>query len=359
MRNPAQKIRALLLMLAMVLGASAGTALADARSDARDHYMAGVKFYNASDFRSAIREFSAAHQLAPADLNNYNLALCYDKLGEAEPAMQYYRAFLGAQPATDKKAEIEASIQRLDAAVKSASAKKAEELRKADELRRAEEARAAEEARKADEARRVAAAEEARRKAEEDARKAAAAGPSVGPSGPSAVGPAGPVGGGSTGTVSGGTVVSTGDRQLDRASAIDINSIRDQRVGGGASGMPDTRGGPSAARGGAQPGDLGAANGNGQLSNGQPATAEDPSRPNTAGVQPTQNPAGSDTPKKVEPVYKKWWFWAVVAVSAYVVYSIATENSSDVRPGVRGRELPPLPMGGNLAQPGGMTLLRF
>ena len=74
--------------------------------------------------RSAIREFSAAQQLAPADLNNYNLALCYDKLGDPEPAVQYYRAYLDKVPTTDKRAEIEASIARLDTAAKSAAAKK-------------------------------------------------------------------------------------------------------------------------------------------------------------------------------------------------------------------------------------------
>src|SRR5690606_38345656 len=116
---------------------------ADSRAEARVHYQAGVKFYNGGDYRSAIREFSAAQQLAPADLNNYNLALCYDKLGDPEPAIQYYRAFLDKQPTTDKRAEIEASIARLDAAAKSAAAKKAEEAR-IEEARRAEEARKAE-----------------------------------------------------------------------------------------------------------------------------------------------------------------------------------------------------------------------
>ena len=46
------------------------------------------------------------------------------------------------------------------------------------------------------------------------------------------------------------------------------------------------------------------------------------------GQGPGQPGAPNDQPvKKETPVYKKWWFWAVVAVSAYVVYSIATEDS--------------------------------
>src|SRR5215467_5740794 len=78
---------------------------ADDRAEAKAHYQAGVKLYAGGDYRGAIKEFSAAQQIAPADLNNYNLALCYDKLGDAEPAMQYYRSYLDKAPNTDKRAE--------------------------------------------------------------------------------------------------------------------------------------------------------------------------------------------------------------------------------------------------------------
>ena len=111
MRQPPSVLRYLVILLALSFAARA---YADDRVEARTHYQAGVKFYGSGDYHSAIREFSAAQQLVPADLNNYNLALCYDKLGDAEPATQYYRAFLDKQPNTDKRAEIEASISRLE-----------------------------------------------------------------------------------------------------------------------------------------------------------------------------------------------------------------------------------------------------
>ena len=123
-----------LLLLLTVVFATTTSAFADDRAEARVHYQAGVKAYSAAKYQDAIKEFSAAQQLAPADLNNYNLALCYDKLGDAEPAIQYYRAFLDKQPNADKRAEIEASISRLEAALKSAAAKKADEQKKIDDL---------------------------------------------------------------------------------------------------------------------------------------------------------------------------------------------------------------------------------
>ncbi|MEO7735144.1 MAG: tetratricopeptide repeat protein, partial [Kofleriaceae bacterium] len=120
MRQPSSVLRYLVILFALMFTARA---YADDRGDARTHYQAGVKFYSGGDYRAAIREFSAAQQLVPADLNNYNLALCYDKLGDAEPAIQYYRAFLDRQPNTDKRAEIEASVNRLEAASRSVANK--------------------------------------------------------------------------------------------------------------------------------------------------------------------------------------------------------------------------------------------
>ena len=149
-------------------------------------------------------------------------------------------------------------------------------------------------------------------------------------------------GGGSTGVPSTG-VVSTGDAQLDRAQAIDINGIRDQRVGGSASGIQanDPRNPAVAAAGTGAPPPMGAAPNTGAL-NGTAA--------NGAPMQDQQ-------PKKVTPIYKKWWFWAVVAVSAYVVYSIASDSSSSTSK--TGRLLPMPGTNAQAAQPGGYTLMRW
>jgi hypothetical protein len=334
------------LVLGMALGLSAiavpaldsGDAHADARSDARAHYLAGQKAYSAGDYKAAIREFSSAQSLAPADLNNYNLALCYDKLGDAEPAVQYYKAYLDKVPGTDKRAEIEASIQRLDSAVKSSQAKKAEEARKAEEAQRAIEAKKLEDQRREEDARRVAEAE-ARRQAEEAKKEP--------------IGPV-PVGVGSTGTPSTGQIRPTGDSQIDRVNQINIDEIRDQRVGGSASGIPSNRrppsGGPTNPR-------VGSADPNANPY--PPANAQDPD-PRTAqtqprGAQPNAEPAAPTDKPKQTPVYKKWWFWAVVGVSAYVLYSIASEDSRSTS---SARTLLPQGPTGSTSG-GGMTLMRF
>ena len=339
MRKPLASVHQLLIaVLALVLTfGAASVASADDRADARQHYQAGQRMYAAADYKGAIREFGAAQQLLPADLNSYNLALCYDKLGDAEPAMQYYREYLGKVPNTDKRSEIEASISRLDAAAKSAASKRAEEDRRADEQRRADDARRLEEQRRVDDQRRL----DDQRRADEqrrldDARRQPPQNenPGVGPT----TGPIGP----GTGAVGGvtGAAAPTGDPQLDRVQAIDINQIRDQRAGG--AGAMDTRngaGGPPVAGGPNGP------------------VGPNGAQPGPNGVQPAAMP-GAPTDKPVEtPVYKKWWFWAVVGVSLYVVYEIANSNNSNSTQTFARQT--PANRGAAPQAPQGLTLLRW
>jgi hypothetical protein len=343
-----------LLRYLLILGALcfAVRAHADDRSEARAHYQAGVKMYGSGDYQGAIREFSAAQQLAPADLNNYNLALCYDKLGDAEPAIQYYRAFLDKQPGSDKRAEIEASISRLEAASRSAATKRAEDARKAEEARRAPPPPAG-----------PVQGPAPGPTAGPPPGPAPVAGPVMGPDpGPGAPAPEvkrpGPVTqapapaiGGSIGTPSTATPVPTGDSQLDRVNSINIDEVRDQRGMGGAGGAAGrpmdhlSASGPGGPRSPAGPG-------------GPAVAANDPMPPGQPGggaaLAPSDQPGGSDQPKKETPVYKKWWFWVIVPVVGYVAYNLVSSGSSS---STRARELP---LGNNAStQPGGLTLLRW
>ena len=345
MRMQLPVIRYIVLLLALVFSTS--TVAADSRVEAKARYQAGVKAYNAGDYRGAIKQFQAAQELFPADLNNYNLALCYDKLGEPEPAIQYYRAFIDKQPNSDKRAEIEASIARLESAAKSAAAKRAAREKEEEAKRAAEAKKAEEEARRAEEAR---TAEEARRPLPEETRRPPTGGDDI------------EGGVGSTGTPGGSGTV-TGDSQLDRVARIDVDQIRDQRVGGASSGMTtDPRGTPvpgGVATAGGNDANNAAANVdiNAQARGGVPPATGNPS---TAGAQQPGTPGMSDAPAdkpKAKPVYKKWWFWAVVAVSAYVVYSIASEDSQDDTS--RSRMLPEVGAGTSGASAGGMTLMRW
>jgi hypothetical protein len=310
MRQPITKLLTALFAIALTFG-TAHVASADVRSDARTHYLAGQNAYSSGDYRTAITEFGAAQQLMPADLNSYNLALCYDKLGEAESAIQYYREYENRVPNTDKRAEIDASIARLDAAAKSAAAKRA---------------------------------------ADEAARRQPPPAPAPTPYSPPAPIPApapytpaptpspytpAPYTPGPT-VAPAPAPTAGGDPSLDRINAIDINSIRNQRGGTQA---------PGPAVAGTDP----------NMGQGQPMN---PNAPN--GAQPNAVPGAPATAEVETPVYKKWWFWAVVGVSLYVVYEIATENSdSSTSRQQFARDRVERTGGGVPQAPQGLTLMRW
>jgi hypothetical protein len=151
----------------------------------------------------------------------------------------------------------------------------------------------------------------------------------------------GPAIAGSIGTPSTATPVPSGDSQLDRVNSINIDEVRDQRIGASGSGLPDRRGGPAVAASEGAPGGpaTGAATASG-------AAGASPA-PHGAAGQPQPIP---DEPKKETPLYKKWWFWAVVGVSGYVVYQLATSSSQSSRLNQ--------PLAGS-SPPGGLTLLRW
>jgi tetratricopeptide (TPR) repeat protein len=303
---PARAVLTAALALAvaapLAMGARAAHAQQDSREAARVHYQAGQKAYAAGDYRLAIREFAAAEQLSPSGFNDYNLGLCYDKLGEADPAVRYYRSYLERVPDAKNRSAVEASVARLEAALSSAASKEQARLeaeRRAEEMRQAEAARKAEEerqaaARKAEEDRKAEEARKAAEAAKPEAGKPEAAGADKAPEGPAEEAP-------DPERKISAAETSTGDQQLDRASAIDIGAIRNQRAA--LLGAP----GSASGRGGV-------------------ARAEEP---------PVQDQGGKSSAKS-SPFYKKWWFWVIVGVGAYVVVSAATEDDSDAQPGRNG-----------------------
>lgn len=190
-----------LLFGLFVVAFAASPASADPRADAKAHYVKGKSLFDAKDYVNAIAEFKAADQLAPSAVNDYNIALAYDALGDATQATTYYNSYLTRMPDATNKTEVQASLKRLQASQAQADA---------DQQRRAEE-----------EARRV---EEERRLAEEQRKMQPPDG------------------------TGGGTTSSTGDPELDRVAGVDVNAVRDQR------GLQPAGGAVAAAGGGpAQP----------------------------------------------------------------------------------------------------------
>ena len=315
MRTKRSLLVSLFAVLALFATVPLGTAVAgDPTTEARGHYTEGQRLFGKKDFQGAIREFAAAEKIVPSGYNDYNLALCYDKLGEADPAIQYYQSYLQRVPDAANRAAVDASVARLSAALKSA-AMKAAAAAKAEQARKDAEARkAAEAAAKADAAAAAAAANVEQARLDIEARKAADAAkanagrpaplptpvptplptptvepaPTLPPVNAQPI-PAGPA--------------PTGDPQLDRVASIDIGAIRAQRGNlgmapvGGAAGQPAAGGG-----------------------NGVPTPAAAAAASNQSGDRPAKTAS--------TPIYQKWWFWAIVLVGGYIVYDFATTDST-------------------------------
>jgi len=107
-------------VLGAVVSSHDAVAQPDPRGQARDHYLVGKKLYDAGSYQQAIAEFTQADQLAPSGVNEFNIALCHEKLGNAADAVAHYKAYLVRVPDAANRAVVEQSVQKLEAQVAAA-----------------------------------------------------------------------------------------------------------------------------------------------------------------------------------------------------------------------------------------------
>lgn len=232
----------------------------DTVADARQHFQSGKQLFDAGDYRGAIREFEAANRLAPAPLLLFNIGLAYERLGEAAPALQHFKAYLEQQPNASNRSLVEIKIARLEGELGQGQSTPGQPT------------------------------------PGQPPQPGAVPAPPTGqsPAGSSAVTPVPPPSGTS---VPQGQPATTGDPQLDRAAAIDVSWVRDQRA---------------------------------------PLMASSASEPVAV---------AAEAPSK--PAHKQVWFWVVVGVSALILLDImAGGPDTGAQPGAE-------------ATGSGATLLRF
>ncbi len=305
--------------LSLVLVASSIAAAQSAQDRGRQLYNEGRALFDQGKYAEAIGKFQQADKVAPAPLLDFNIGLAYDRLGDRGNAIKFYRSYLDRAPSAQNRDAVQAKINRLQGELREEAARKAAEQKAAE-----------------DEAAKKAADDEAARKAAADA--AAATAPAAGttppaagttppaadtsPPSPPVIDQPGPAeeapapAAGAPAPPAPDPFASTGDPELDRVSHIDVTAIRAQR---------------------------------GLASN--PGPAEQAPAPDGAPNRPEAPPPVDDGKKKSRPLYKQWWFWVVVGVSAVILVDIATTgNNSNAQPGMA-----------NVApgSPAGAVLLRF
>ncbi|HEX8440681.1 TonB-dependent receptor domain-containing protein [Archangium sp.] len=112
--------------LALVL--CAGSALADARLEARRHFRNGMSLIAQGQYDQGIAELEAAYVIKPHPNVLYNIARAYQDAGRVNEAVDYYQRYLATNP--PDTAPVQAALASLEQAQKAAEATKQAEATK-------------------------------------------------------------------------------------------------------------------------------------------------------------------------------------------------------------------------------------
>ena len=111
-------MRSTLLIALLTL---ATPALADEASDARkakDLFAAGQKLYKADKYAEAIVKFEAAYTVTPHPVIYFNIARCYEQLGDAPKAIKAYKDYLRLMPSAKDREAVNESVAALERKVR-------------------------------------------------------------------------------------------------------------------------------------------------------------------------------------------------------------------------------------------------
>jgi hypothetical protein len=104
----------LLVVVVMVVSAVGGGARADENvALSRAHYASATAYFDQGDYEHALIEFEEAAKFAPRPEFDFNIARCYELMGDAVKAVTHYRAYLEKRPNASDRADVEDALSRL------------------------------------------------------------------------------------------------------------------------------------------------------------------------------------------------------------------------------------------------------
>src|SRR5262249_30901903 len=119
-RSVADRMKALLAALALALPV---VALADARIEAKRHFQKGMGLIAKGSFDEGIGELREAYAIKPHPNVLYNIARAYLDAGKVKEAGEFYRRYLGSNPAD--ATQVRATVARLEETLKAKEAAEA------------------------------------------------------------------------------------------------------------------------------------------------------------------------------------------------------------------------------------------
>ena len=94
------------------------------RAAAREHFVAGEKFFDIAEYDKAIAEYKEAFKIDPNSVFLYNIAQSYRLKAQTTPshsdcsnAVQFYKKFIAREPASNDRAMIDSWVTQLQACV--------------------------------------------------------------------------------------------------------------------------------------------------------------------------------------------------------------------------------------------------
>jgi tetratricopeptide (TPR) repeat protein len=104
------------LLVAILVLAPAGAGAQEGQSDealAKQYYKLGEELYNRADYEGALKQFRQSHRYSKKPALLYNMARCYESLGQLTEAIKHYEAFLESSPQAPNAPVIRARIANL------------------------------------------------------------------------------------------------------------------------------------------------------------------------------------------------------------------------------------------------------
>ncbi|HEY3452631.1 MAG TPA: PEGA domain-containing protein [Myxococcales bacterium] len=108
-------LASLLLLCPAVAAASEAASEVDTHTqDAKARFKQGVALYKVGKWGEAVEEFETAYRLKPHGVVRFNIAQCYEKLGQVAQALRSYHLYLREVPEAPDKAAVQASMAALE-----------------------------------------------------------------------------------------------------------------------------------------------------------------------------------------------------------------------------------------------------
>jgi hypothetical protein len=105
--------RALAIVAVVCSIATPARAITEEEERAKAHFLAGQSYYDQASYTDALREFNEAYRISKKPALLYNIARCYEALGQLGDAVTMLEHYLQEEPTTSDRPAIETRIVNL------------------------------------------------------------------------------------------------------------------------------------------------------------------------------------------------------------------------------------------------------